>query len=106
MPPGAGGEVESNAEAYSQIIDNPFREVHDHPLSTFSIDVDTASYSNVRRFLTQGTLPPKDAVRIEELLNYFAYDYPPPPGDDAVLRSTSRWPTAPGTPSTGWCGSA
>ena len=50
------------------------------PLSTFSIDVDTASYANVRRFLTQGQLPPKDAVRIEELVNYFRYDYPEPSG--------------------------
>ena len=51
------------------------------PLSTFSIDVDTASYSNVRRFLNDGSLPPKDAVRIEELVNYFEYDYPQPVGD-------------------------
>ena len=62
---------------------NPFVKVAgETALSTFSIDVDTASYANVRRFLTQGTLPPKDAVRIEELINYFRYDYPQPKGDD------------------------
>jgi Ca-activated chloride channel family protein len=61
---------------YSPITDNGFRRVADAPLSTFSVDVDTASYTNVRRFLTAGTLPPPDAVRIEELINYFHFDYP------------------------------
>lgn len=56
----------------------PFVAVKDEPLSTFSIDVDTAAYSNVRRFLSQGQLPPADAVRIEEMINYFAYSYPQP----------------------------
>lgn len=56
----------------------PFIAVKDEPLSTFSIDVDTAAYSNVRRFLSQGQLPPADAVRIEEMVNYFAYSYPQP----------------------------
>ena len=66
------------------------------PLSTFSIDVDTASYANVRRFLTQNSqLPPPDAVRIEELVNYFRYDYAPPKGDDAVLGARRKWPTCP-----------
>jgi len=73
---------ESNTEAYDQIIENPFKQVAQEPLSTFSIDVDTASYANVRRFLTQETLPPPGAVRIEEMLNYFSYDYAPPTGDD------------------------
>jgi Ca-activated chloride channel family protein len=68
----------SNTEAYDLIADNPFLEVAQNPLSTFSIDVDTASYSNVRRFLNSGSLPPKDAVRIEELINYFDYDYAGP----------------------------
>jgi len=67
-----------NTEAYDYIRDNPFLEVAQNPLSTFSIDVDTASYANVRRFLDSGSLPPKDAVRIEELINYFAYDYAGP----------------------------
>lgn len=67
-----------NTESYDRIVDNPFLDVMHDPLSTFSIDVDTASYANVRRFLARGTLPPQDAVRIEELLNYFSYDYPAP----------------------------
>ncbi|MBN3939916.1 VWA domain-containing protein [Nostoc sp. NMS9] len=67
-----------NTENYNRIEDNPFHRVSNDPLSTFSIDVDTASYSNVRRFITQGELPPKDAVRIEELINYFTYNYPQP----------------------------
>jgi Ca-activated chloride channel family protein len=71
-----------NTESYARIDDNPFLEVVRNPLSTFSIDVDTASYANVRRFLTQGTPPPPDAVRIEELLNYFTYRYPPPRDDE------------------------
>ncbi len=68
-------------EAYEHIRDNPFLAAASNPLSTFSIDVDTASYANVRRFLTAGQLPPKDAVRIEELVNYFRYDYPEPRGN-------------------------
>jgi Ca-activated chloride channel family protein len=68
-----------NTESYSRIDDNPFHRVATAPLSTFSVDVDTASYSNLRRFLKDGTLPPKDAVRIEEMINYFHYDYPAPP---------------------------
>jgi Ca-activated chloride channel family protein len=71
-----------NTEAYSRIHDNPFLAVSDQPLSTFSADVDTASYSNVRRFLREGQRPPKDAIRIEEWLNYFSYDYPEPTGDE------------------------
>ena len=64
-----------NTEAYDKIDENRFHRVSDDPLSTFSIDVDTASYSNVRRFLNQGTLPPADAVRVEELINYFRFPY-------------------------------
>ncbi len=71
-----------NTESYQRIEDNPFLTATQNPLSTFSIDVDTASYANVRRFLNAGRLPPPDAVRIEELLNYFTYDYPPPAGGD------------------------
>ena len=68
-------------ERYSAISENAFKRVEDHPLSTFSIDVDTASYANVRRFLKGGSLPPKDAVRIEEMINYFDYQYEPPTGE-------------------------
>jgi Ca-activated chloride channel family protein len=67
-----------DTEAYHRIVDNAFLAVADTPLSTFSIDVDTASYANVRRFLRDRQLPPKDAVRIEELINYFHFDYPAP----------------------------
>ncbi len=70
-------EERSGTESYDQYADNPFIRAALDPRSTFSIDVDTASYSMVRRFLFQdGALPPKSAVRIEELLNYFSYDYP------------------------------
>jgi Ca-activated chloride channel family protein len=64
---------------YDKIDDNGFKRVADAPLSTFSIDVDTASYANVRRFLNSGSLPPADAVRVEELINYFHFDYPAAP---------------------------
>jgi Ca-activated chloride channel family protein len=67
-----------NTEAYNHIRENPFVLVAQDPRSTFSIDVDTASYSLVRRFLNNGQLPPQDAVRIEELVNYFPYAYEPP----------------------------
>jgi Ca-activated chloride channel family protein len=67
-----------NTEAYDRIEENGFRSVRADPLSTFSIDVDTASYANVRRFLNEGTMPPADAVRIEEMINYFRFDYPQP----------------------------
>ena len=70
-----------NTEEYAFIEENIFHEPIRRPLSTFSIDVDAASYSNVRRFLQQGQRPPKDAVRIEEMVNYFNYDYPKPEGD-------------------------
>jgi Ca-activated chloride channel homolog len=74
-----------NREQYDKIDENPFLAVSAHPLSTFSVDVDRASYSNVRRFvMQQGALPPKDAVRIEELVNYFPYDYAEPTGDAPV----------------------
>lgn len=62
-------------ERYGQISDNPIHRVAEAPVSTFSVDVDTGSYSNVRRLLNGGALPPSDAVRVEELINYFPYDY-------------------------------
>ena len=70
-----------NTEAYGYRKDNAYLRVADQPLSTFSVDVDTASYANVRRFLLQGQRPPADAVRIEELVNYFPYSDRPPTGD-------------------------
>jgi Ca-activated chloride channel family protein len=80
IPPVPGEKF--NTESYENIVDNPFMETAQNPLSTFSIDVDTASYSNIRRFLESDSLPPKDAVRIEELVNYFDYDYKGPDGKD------------------------
>ena len=77
-----------NTEEYKRLQDNNFQEVRTSPLSTFSIDVDTASYSNIRRFLNSGGLPPIDAVRTEELLNYFTYDYPQPTGEHPVAVTT------------------
>ncbi|HEY1112694.1 MAG TPA: von Willebrand factor type A domain-containing protein [Chitinophagaceae bacterium] len=67
-----------NTEDYDNISENGFHKAADEPLSTFSIDVDAASYSNVRRYLNNNTLPPAGAVRVEELINYFTYDYPAP----------------------------
>jgi Ca-activated chloride channel family protein len=81
-------DVESNTEAYDALVENAFKLSRDDALSTFSIDVDTASYSNVRRFLNQGQLPPPGAVRIEELVNYFRYAYPPATGADPFSTST------------------
>jgi Ca-activated chloride channel family protein len=77
-----------NTEEYGHTDENPFVAVSAHPLSTFSIDVDRAAYSNVRRFLLDGQAPPADAVRIEELVNYFPYDYAEPTGDDPVAIHT------------------
>ena len=84
----------STTEDYRYQEENPFRKVVREPLSTFGIDVDTASYSNVRRFLRQGSLPPRDAVRIEEMVNYFSYAYGAPSGEDpvAVLMELARAP--------------
>ncbi len=77
-----------NTEAYARIEDNRFLAASANPLSTFSIDVDAASYSNVRRFLSQGALPPADAVRLEELVNYFSYTYPDHTGSHPFAVST------------------
>lgn len=72
------------SEEYSHFAENKFRLAKEEPLSTFSVDVDAASYSNMRRFINRGALPHKDAIRIEELINYFSYDYPEPTGKDPV----------------------
>jgi len=86
-----------NREAYDRIHDNAFKLVRQDPLSTFSIDVDTASYANVRRFLNQNQLPPPDAVRIEELVNYFRYDYAQPKAEHpfSVSVDLAQCPWAP-----------
>ncbi len=95
--PSAPGDFygpDHNTESYSHQPENPFVKVADDPRSTFSIDVDTASYANVRRFLNRGALPQKGAVRIEEMINYFGYDYAPPEGDEpfAVHMEVARCP--------------
>lgn len=73
--------VYQDGDRFDPIVENEFKPVREHPLSTFSIDVDTASYSKVRRTLSEGRMPRPDAVRIEELVNYFDYDYPAPEAD-------------------------
>jgi hypothetical protein len=87
---------EFNTEAYDRIDENSFHRVADDPRSTFSIDVDTASYANVRRFLTEGTLPPADAVRVEELINYFRFGYKDP--EDEQPFSVTTEVGSPGEP--------
>lgn len=83
-----------NTEEYDAVHENIFHDATRNPLSTFSIDVDAASYSNVRRFINYGQRPPKDAVRIEEMVNYFDYDYVQPKGEDpfAVITEISIAP--------------
>ena len=87
-----------NTEEYDPIGENEFRAAALNPLSTFSIDVDTASYSNVRRFISRSQVPPADAVRIEELVNYFDYDYPEPAEEHpfSVTTEVSSCPWTPG----------
>jgi Ca-activated chloride channel homolog len=76
-----------SVEEYNRREDHPFLLAQREPLSTFSINVDSASYSNVRRMLLEGRLPPKDAVRIEEFVNYFSYQLPQPEGNDPIAIS-------------------
>ncbi|WP_269541877.1 YfbK domain-containing protein [Cerasicoccus fimbriatus] len=92
------GEQQWNREGYDLIKDNEFTSPGVEPLSTFSIDVDTASYANVRRMLRGGQLPPPDAVRIEEMINYFDYDYPIPAGEGHPFSVTTEVAPAPWSP--------
>jgi Ca-activated chloride channel family protein len=85
-------QLPHNTEDYRHFNDNRFLTVGANPLSTFAIDVDAASYANVRRFLTQGQLPPSDAVRVEELINYFPYEYPDPTGEHPFSITTAQMP--------------
>jgi len=78
----------ANDESYQPIVENAFNNAKDNPLSTFSVDVDNASYSNMRRFINNGQLPPADAVRIEEMINYFSYDLAGPKDDEPVAIHT------------------
>ena len=77
-----------NTEDYDNIVENKFLEAIQNPLSTFSIDVDEAAYSNIRRYINNGSIPPAGAVRIEEMINYFDYSYPQPQNDDPFTVNT------------------
>lgn len=85
----AGNLNEKTASTYSKIKEQALQIVSENPVSTFAAEVDTASYSIVRSLLRLGQMPPKDAVRIEELINYFPYDYPNPVGNDAFAAQVS-----------------
>ena len=87
-------KVTHNTEEYNHISENEFKDASQNPLSTFSIDVDNASYSNVRRYIQSNQLPPKDAVRIEEMINYFDYNYPQPAGEHpfSITAETAKSP--------------
>lgn len=93
-PSPTSGYANFNTEDYSTINENGFKSVKSNPLSTFSIDVDNASYSNIRRFINMGQLPPKDAVRTEEMINYFRYEYPQPKSDEP-FSVTTEYSTCP-----------
>lgn len=95
---GAVMQMEVPTESYKPINENGFLSVGQQPVTTFSVDVDRAAYSNVRRFLNNGQMPPEDAVRIEEMINYFDYDYPQPTGEHpvAITTETTDSPWNPG----------
>ncbi|NLA66696.1 MAG: VWA domain-containing protein [Gammaproteobacteria bacterium] len=88
----------ANAEEYAEVEDNPVRRASEHPVSTFSIDVDTGSYSNVRRMLRMGIRPPPDAVRAEEFINYFSYGHPAPATREVPFRVTTEIAPSPWEP--------
>jgi Ca-activated chloride channel family protein len=90
--------VPVNREEYADIVESPLRRVSEHPVSTFSVDVDTGSYSNVRRMLRMGVRPPPDAVRAEEFINYFSYGHPAPATPDVPFRVTTEIAPAPWDP--------
>lgn len=85
----------ANTERYQHLEENPVRVAAEHPVSTFSIDVDTGAYANVRRFLNGGSLPPQDAVRIEEMVNYFDYQYDAPTTRDTPFKVATELSPAP-----------
>ncbi|MBL8299652.1 MAG: VWA domain-containing protein [Rhodanobacteraceae bacterium] len=90
-----GYQQPANTERYQDHADNPLQITRDNPVSTFSIDVDTGSYTNVRRMLAANQLPPADAVRAEEFLNYFDYGYTPPASRETPFSVTTEFSTAP-----------
>jgi len=90
----------TDREQYAHQEVNPVKRAAEQPVSTFSIDVDTGSYANVRRFLNTGRLPPRDAVRVEELINYFDYDYPTPDSRQPPFRVSTELAPTPWNPKT------
>ncbi|MBS7456506.1 VWA domain-containing protein [Coralloluteibacterium stylophorae] len=96
LPPQPGPQVDT--DRYAEIAPNPVQRVAEQPVSTFSVDVDTGSYSNVRRMLVDGRLPPADAVRAEELINYFRYDYPLPASPEVPFSVSTEVAPAPWDP--------
>lgn len=94
-PPPTGYWQPNNTEKYAGREDNPVHRANETPVSTFSIDVDTGSYSNVRRMLNQGVRPPADAVRAEEMINYFSYGHPAPTSLDVPFRVSTELAAAP-----------
>ena len=95
MPPPWTPAPPVNREEYADLDDNPVRRASEHPVSTFSVDVDTGSYSNVRRMLRAGVRPPPDAVRAEEFINYFSYGHPAPATREVPFRVTTEIAPAP-----------
>ncbi|HEY0311138.1 MAG TPA: von Willebrand factor type A domain-containing protein [Allosphingosinicella sp.] len=95
-----------NRDRYEKNPVATIQAVADAPVSTFSVDVDTGSYANVRRLLTSGQIPPPDAVRTEEMLNYFRYDYPLPRDRSRPFSVPPTWPGRRGTARPGCCASA
>jgi Ca-activated chloride channel family protein len=93
QPPMSTHALPANTERYGTINDNPIKLVSESPVSTFSVDVDHGSYSNVRRMLNHGQLPPVDAVRVEEMINYFPYDYALPKSNTPFAIHTALAPT-------------
>jgi len=91
-------QQDTNTERYQHLGDNPVHLVAEQPVSTFSIDVDTGAYANVRRFLNAGQLPPQDAVRVEEMVNYFDYRYVPPASRDVPFSVATELAPAPWNP--------
>jgi len=100
LNPDAITRYERNTEQYQALTTSPVIQVASEASSTFSIDVDTAAYANVRRFLNSAKLPPSDAVRIEELVNYFSYDYPVPDTTDVPFSINTEISTTPWNPKT------
>ena len=94
----------ADTERYPDATPNPVKRTADQPVSTFSIDVDTAAYANVRRFIAEGQTPPRDAVRVEEMINYFDYGYAPPTSADEPFAISTAVAASPWSTGTGNAG--